>query len=354
MCGKQTDDKQVEPDGIEIISKVEPMMCGGTDAYRDTKAPKKILSKDMTLFEVDSSFSMIALPSEYNNRDRLWYISAFAIRGEKGTFVNLAKVKECRGPVKSSLALVKRDVMPDLVDLVDEFDLAKWNGSHSNTYGLPENFGGSILVKYASGEKISTSNNQCPVLPYDMALRMEGMFESFMKEERVPLKDLSGLREIRLSEERKDGYVRATLTFNADGTGTNRKRSRYGDKEFESEKPVDAETMSNIRRTIDSCGMLAWTGIPERDYKALSEKSMTFVFDDGETVTAKDNRALPYSVSNGFFNIELEMTTKHRRGRLGYGAREPFGDVGYPRGALRDARGIDVRVQRERASVHVV
>ncbi|MBP5203315.1 MAG: hypothetical protein J6Z16_01555 [Candidatus Methanomethylophilaceae archaeon] len=311
MCGKQTDDERIVPDGIEIISQVGPMMCGGTDAYRDNNAPKKILSKDMTLFDVNSSFSILALPPEYDCRNRLWYLSAFAARSGNGTFVQMAKVTEQRGPKKSSIAFVKRDVMPDLVDLVNESDLAKSNGNHSNTHGLPENFGGSVFVKYASGETISISNNQCPVIPYDAALRIASLFESFMGEEKVPLKDLSGLREVHFSEERGDGYTRAVLTFNADGTGTNRKNSRYGANEYESEKPVDAETMSRIKKTIESCGMLAWAGLPENDFKPVSKKSMAFVFDDGETVAIEDNRDVPYSIGNGFFTIELEMATKH-------------------------------------------
>ena len=100
---------------------------------------------------------------------------------------------------------------------------------------------------------------------------------------------------------------------NVENIPENRKNSRYGANEYESEKPVDAETMARIKGTIDSCGLLAWTGIPERDYKSLSKKTMDFVFDDGETVTAEDNRVLPYGIGNGFFNIELEMATKHRR-----------------------------------------
>ncbi|MBO4798076.1 MAG: hypothetical protein J5494_04815 [Candidatus Methanomethylophilaceae archaeon] len=309
MFGKKTKDEDI--DGIEIISRTEPMMCGGTDAYRDTKAPKEIVSKDMILFDVTSSFSTIALPPQYDLRDRLWYISAYAIRDEEGTFVYHAKVTENRGPVKTSIAFIRKNVMPDLTDLVNETGLARNNGFHSETHGLPENFGGSVLVKYASGEKISISNNQGPVIGYDAALKIDSLFGSFMKEEKIPLRDVSGLREVRFAEERKDGYVRAALTLNPDGTGTNRKKSRYGTNEYESEKPVDAETVSKIKKTIESCCMLAWAGLPERDYKNFTYKSMTFVFDDGETVTVKDNRAIPYSIGNGFFNIELEMSTKH-------------------------------------------
>ena len=88
MFGKKTKDEDI--DAIEIISRTQPMMCGGTDAYRDNRAPKEIVSKDMILFDVTSSFSTIVLPPQYDLRDRLWYISAYAIRGSTAAFPRAA------------------------------------------------------------------------------------------------------------------------------------------------------------------------------------------------------------------------------------------------------------------------
>ena len=57
--------KQDKPDdGIVILKKTEPGMCGGTDASQDTKAPKEILSEDMILFDVTSALSRGYIPSE--------------------------------------------------------------------------------------------------------------------------------------------------------------------------------------------------------------------------------------------------------------------------------------------------
>ena len=312
MFGKNSDEK-IDGKDLKRYFESGPPVCGGTDSYRDQKAPKEIVSKDMTLFEAGTSLFTLVLPPDKDSSSRLWYISAYAAYADKGSFVYLSKSTECRGPAKSSWALVKRDVLPDLVRLVDEAGLARSNGCHSTTHGLPEDFGGRVFIKYASGESISFSNNQSPIIAYDTCVRMADLFESFMGEERVALKDLSGLKEIRFLEERDNGgFTKAILAFNADGTGTNRKSMRFdGPTVYESEKPVDAETMSKIKSVIERCGMLAWSGLPDSGFPKISKKSMSFVFDDGETFTAEDGKELPDAIGNGFFAIELEVTTKH-------------------------------------------
>ena len=128
----------------------------------------------------------------------------------------------------------------------------------------------------------------------------------------MPLPDISDLREIRFRETRRDGdFTEAVLELNPDGTGTNRKTSRYGESVYKSEKQVDAGTISAIKNSIGSCGMMAWAGLPESGCLRLSDKSMTFVFGGSDPITIGDDRSLPSGISGGFFNIELEMTTKH-------------------------------------------
>ena len=73
------------PDGIVITSRTQPLTCGGTDAYIDTKAPKVITSEEMTLFDVTSAFRTLAI----DGSDRLDYVSAFAAPCAGGSFVFL-------------------------------------------------------------------------------------------------------------------------------------------------------------------------------------------------------------------------------------------------------------------------
>ncbi len=297
---------------IEILSKTSPGMCGGTDAYRDKKAPKTIKSEKMVLFDVSCSFTTLVLPENVEG-EIVRYFSAYAVPSEKGSFVVLVTRKDHWSPSVKSWALLENDIFPDLVELVKECDLCRNNGVHHTTHGLPENFGGSVHIEYASGETISFSNNQTPILAFETGQKIVELFREAMQGKRVQFPDVSGLKEIVFYEERKDkGFTEARLAFNPDGTGTNRKRSKYENTGiFESEKPVDADTMAAIRGNIESSGILAWEGMPKHEYPWMADARMTFVFENGESVTVDKDTNVPGFISNGFFNIELEMTTKH-------------------------------------------
>lgn len=298
---------------VVILKQTRPNECGGTDATQRTDATKVIASTEMTLFSATS-----ALPEAERSRksdEPLGYVSAFAAPGAGGTFLFLETAGSFsrRDARTAAWALVKADVFPDLVRFVNETALAKRNGYHSTTHGLPENFGGSVDVRYAGGERIDFSDNQTPILSREQGERIAALFTEAMRGEAVPLPDAAAMTEIRFTEERKgDGYTRATLTFAPDGTATNKKVSRYDDPTvYESEKPVDAETVSAIRKTVASCGLLAWVGLPDNPYGFDKEKTMTFVFPDGTEIAVGGNKLLPDPIRGGFFSIELEMTTKH-------------------------------------------
>ena len=296
--------------GVVITKRTQPLTCGGTDEYIDTKAPKVIVSEEITLFEVTSAFGTLAI----DGSDRLDYVSAFAAPCGGGSFVFL-ETRELShyGEPRREWALLKGDIFPKLAALVRGQELAKDNGRHSETHGLPENFGGSVDIRYASGERISISDNQSPVIAYGAGIAIAQAFAEALEGERAALPELSALTAIRFAEERENGgFTRATLTLNADGTGTNAKSSRYDDPTvYESEKPVDAETVAAVRDNIARCGMLAWDGLPDADFKRGSQKTLTFVFADGAEITVDGGRRLPQSIQGGFFNIELEMKTKH-------------------------------------------
>ncbi len=303
-----------DKDGIVFIKNTPEYVCGGTNATQDTKAPTIIESKDMVLFDVTCSFRTLAIPADKLNNDNFRFVSAFAIPSDKGSFVYLNAEKGVWPPERtSSWSLIKDDVFPELVDLVNENDLIKGNGRHSFTSGLPENFGGEVLIKYASGEKISYSNNQSPIICFDAGQAITKFFLEALQRDKVALPEVSSLEKIRYYEIRDDGgYTDATLVLNADGTGTNIKKSKYeGTKVYESEKPMDADTVSFIKRTIENSGLLAWEGLPKRGFDTGRESTLTFFFKDHDPITIDKDTHLPSSIGGGFFNIELEMTTKH-------------------------------------------
>ncbi len=107
------------------------------------------------------------------------------------------------------------------------------------------------------------------------------------------------------------GFTRAELSILPDGTGSNKKRSRYDDpKVYESEKPVDRETVDAIKKNVADTGLLAWAGLPDCSYIS-GDKRLTFVFSGGERISVRGGRNVPDQLSGGFFNVELEMTVKH-------------------------------------------
>ena len=302
---------------IKIIKQPPPDACGGTTAYQHKNAPTEIQSEDMILFDVSSALSVNFAAVKPENRSQfLQYIYAFAAPCKGGSFLYLgtSTASGFDAPVTSSWAIVKENVFPSLTALVREYKLAKNNGFHSRTHGLPRNFGGSIDISYSSGETINTSNNQFPVLSQEEAKAIYHIFSKAFQTERIGLPKISELKSIFFEERRKGGgFTEATLTFSPDGTGINSKRAKYDSPTiFESEKPVDVQTMQQICENIEKTALFAWDGLPERPPLIdFSTKRMTFRFDDGSEITIKDETIVPAKIQNGFFNIELEMTTKH-------------------------------------------
>ena len=290
-------------------------VCGGSVNSMDENAPKSIACEDITLFDVSSVLGFSDISGSGNN-DNLGYINVFASPAGEGTFMFC----ESRGrrsydsPHKCSWALVKENIFPKLAGVVRECNIASGNGRHHFTHGLPENFGGSINIEYASGEKISISNNQSPILSDITGRKIYAVFENAMQGEKISLPNTSDLISIRFNEERKDGgFTRAELILKPDGSAVNKKTSKYDSPTvYESEKEVDAQTVSEIKKYINSCALFAWQYLPERSFFLDNyKKTITFVFSNGNEIKIKEHVASPFAIQRGFFNIELEMTTKH-------------------------------------------
>ena len=294
----------------------EPRMRGGTIGSHDENAPKKIESEDMEAFDVTMSFYSLVLPAEMSGMwKRINNFTAFATKAGDNTFIFLETDEGAHSSngKRSEWALIEDDIFHELASLTLKHNFAASNGRSSYTYGLPMNFGGSVNIKYAGGEKIYFSNNQSPVISYDAGVDIVAVFRKAFEGKKAVFPDLSGLRQIEFAEARKNcGFTKATLTINPDGTGTNEKIQRFdGPKIFESCKEVDAETVQAIKNSIENNGILAWELLPDNGFELRAEKELTFVFEGGEEICIKSDRLLPMQLQGGFFDIELEMTTKH-------------------------------------------
>ena len=303
---------------IVVLKKTKPGTCGGTDATLDKSAPTEIMSEDMTFFDVYSALGTEA-DREFTDGEgrtrRLGYVHGYACPCGEGTFVLLTVSEGFRrrsgeAPVTKH-AYLKEDVMKTLTALVRDRGIAKRNGFHSKTHGLPENFGGAADIEYKSGEKISFSNNQSPIITCDTAAAIAETLGAALEGERVQLPDAADLKEIKFEEIRKKGaYTEATLTFLPDGTASVVRRSRYdGPDIYETEKTVDADTVAKIKENIINTELPAWAGLPQRDF-GFAEKSLTFVFGGGEEIKIGGEHRAPDELRHGFFDIELIMTTR--------------------------------------------
>ena len=288
---------------ITILKKTEPNVCGGTDSYMVDDAPKRIRSTDMTSFDV----SCVIYPPDYASGNPCpEFVSAFAVPAD-GAWLLLLETGPGlgrRGECEIKWALVKDDPFPALVKIVNERELAKNNGFHSQTHGLPDNFGGSIDIRYASGEKIGISDNQGTVLGYQAGKEIIGVFEKALAGEKIALPDPEALCAIDFEETHSGGgYTKARLTIGKDGAGVNDKESKYdGPTVYTSRKPVEAEVVSEIKKTIASCGLFAWGRLPEKDNRYGDACRMTFLLKDGTSITVDNGRLLP---------SQLEISVKH-------------------------------------------
>ena len=307
--------KKGSNDGIRIIKQTKPNVCGGTDAYLEEYAPKEIKSDKMTFFQATSALGRpFPMPTGENAVEPLCYISAYALPCAQGSFLYFESASGYRGSrdAVGAWALVKEDIFPKLVELVRKYALAQSNGYHSQTHGLPENFGGSVEIEYESGEKIGFSNNQTPILRTEAAAEIAEIFTKAMNGEKIAMPDAASVQKISFEENRDNGgFMKAVLTIADDGTGRIERSSRYdGPTVYESVREVDAHTVAQIKENIVTSGIFAWSGLPESKYKFGRKKQMTFCFADGTLLAVDNERRLPARIGRGFFNIELELTTK--------------------------------------------
>lgn len=298
--------------GEATVETREPEVCGGTTSSIDENAPKTITSGEMTYFCVESVIGIP--PDRYAEEETLYFVSAFAAPTGRGNFLLLEtrnSYERSAGCV--STALVKEDVFPALTSLVRESGLAKINGVHITTHGLPDNFGGSIDIRYASGERISISNNQSPIISYEAGQKIAELFKKLISGEKVSLPDVSALCSIRFEERRNGGaFTKAVLTLNEDGTAINEKSQCFEPpKVYESKKGVSKETVKLIMDTVQRDSLFAWQGLPDNGFHIENDKMLTFVFKNGTELEVQNRRLLPDQIRNGFFDIELEMTVKN-------------------------------------------
>ena len=289
---------------IVILRQTKPGVCGGTDATLDTAAPKTILSRDMTLFSATSALR--------GDSHSLGYVSAFAVGAGEGTFLFLETGESFRyrDEKQRIIGVVKENPFPALVALVRDCDLAKDNGFHSTTHGLGENYGGEIDVWYASGETISVSNNQSPVLTDETGEKIAALFRQLLQGPAVPQPDPADLRSIHFREERPNGgFTQVDASVTPDGAQLCRHYHPENGHDSETTGMLTADELSAIRGIMEKSAILAWAHLPGDGFTHREKRTLTFTFADGREITVPDDRLLPQQFCDAFNDIRHLLTS---------------------------------------------
>ncbi len=73
------------------------------------------------------------------------------------------------------------DFMARLQEIVSEYDFAGQNGYYHSVSGLPDMYGGSLHIVYASDECIDIYDNQSGILPYEAEKALVSLFGAATK-----------------------------------------------------------------------------------------------------------------------------------------------------------------------------
>ena len=149
-----------EPDG--------PIDGGAVD-NSDPNAPKTIESKQLISFDCRFSTVDAAEPGALGN-----HIYALQARLENGAVKGTYRILDTgeERPFRESHRFLE-----ELRGLVSLYDLAQYNGRSYSVAGLPEDYGASLEVRYASGEHIYAADNQDNFLPWGAMNELIKLFE---------------------------------------------------------------------------------------------------------------------------------------------------------------------------------
>lgn len=283
--------------------KNDPPVCGGSTDSVDSKAPQTIESKDLIYLNCSSSFVTLANNCEYRR------VFVYAAKVDAGALccVQAGSDSYSRDPMQ--IAIVSDSILKTLADLAAEGNLVRGNGSFHNTAGLPENFGGSVTARYASGEYISKADNQSPVIAPDLAASFVNAVKQAIRKDTVKHlpkeKDITGFR---YEERCSDG------AYHIIEWGENRYREERKfkdlDKIFTHDLQIKSEDIASLLDKIDAYRCVGWAGLAERkwDWYDAHKKTLTLFLKKGDSVLITEAMDVPQPMGNLFFDIEMAAT----------------------------------------------
>ena len=269
---------------------MEPPICGGTRHSKDENAPTEIQSRDLIFFKAGTDGGRMGMHSK-----------VYAAKATKGIYVVTAEEEPRFALLSSDCNFLSR-----LDELVREHDLIRDNGYHSRTAGLPADFGGSIDVRYASGEFISKSDNQSPIITRKADDAISEFFaRAFEAYPRADLPDPSQIRKVTWREDGEDHH--RVITFEREGEiATLHSESKYAtsDTIYRKEAQVPVKAFDRIVDDVTKFCLFGLEGVRQyHNYSShVTEESLTYELSDGSQFVVPNF----YGVIGGVSNVVFE------------------------------------------------
>lgn len=146
---------------------------GGVTKKVVTNAPKHIQSTLIIRFTVEMSTVADTEENEYCG-----YVYNLNAVLENGAVKGIYKCRDRYGSAFEQRFRASVKFMSDLYRIVTEYDLARYNGESCFVAGLPDNYGSSVDIMFASGEHIYVSDNQSNFIPSNAVKELVDLFES--------------------------------------------------------------------------------------------------------------------------------------------------------------------------------
>ena len=149
---------------------------GGVVKRYWSDAPKVIASNEITEFH-----SVISLISAYHADEvghRVYRLDAVI---ENGEVLVRYDWYDRQGDSDKAEYKTDADFMARLQEIVSAYDFAQYNGYYHSVSGLPDMYGETLDVVYASGERLHVYDNQSGFLPYEAIIELVMLFGAATK-----------------------------------------------------------------------------------------------------------------------------------------------------------------------------
>lgn len=221
--------------------KDEPIEDGGHSSYSDPDAPKQIKSGEI------KAFSLEFKSDYYENLDT----GTYRMSVESGPDGKLAG-KYYYAPFNDYFAENTYEFEPDtsfmkeLDAVIKESGIITFNGTVEKTYGIADEYGYDISIKYRSGESVSCSDNVNNRIPEESCVKLRDMFCKASGAQKYS--DTDRLQNVyyRVSEQYKYLFT-ANIIEKQDGTVSCKLSIRENDKQiYDETKTVPASVFDDI------------------------------------------------------------------------------------------------------------